>query len=117
MLLLLCGAGGCDRRGPRPAALPRLLSGSTVEYPEELWDAGVEDSTVLRLRIDTAGRVDSIVVQHPSRFAAFDSAAVAGGRRLRFTPARRGSMPVAAWYQIPIRFRIPSPDSQPSAKP
>lgn len=110
-------AVACDRGGLRPVQLPRLLTASTVEYPEDLWDAGVEDSTVLRLRIDTAGQVDSVVVQRPSRYRAFDSAAVVGARQLRFSPATRGGAPVAAWYQLPVRFRIGLPDSQPPTSP
>lgn len=93
---------------------PRLVSPanfrdpaeSPFQYPEELWDAGVEGVTTLRIFITPEGTVDSARVETPSRYAAFDSAAVAGTRRLRFEPARRGDLPVGAWYRLPVRFEL-----------
>jgi periplasmic protein TonB len=87
---------------------PRQISPSPFEYPEELWDAGVEGRTVLRLLINEEGAVDSALVEVPSGYEAFDSAAVAGSRDLRFEPKRVGEREVADWYLLPVDFAMPS---------
>ena len=100
---------------PLPETPPRLLRPVTAEtfpYPEVLREEGAEGATVLRVRIDTAGRVDSVRVEKPSQHAAFDSAAVEGSRRLVFEPARRGAEAVARWYRLPVRFDLtPAPSA------
>jgi periplasmic protein TonB len=87
---------------------PRQISPSPFEYPEELWDAGVEGRTVLRLLINEEGAVDSALVEVPSGYEAFDSAAVAGSRDLRFEPKRVGEREVADWYLLPVDFAMPA---------
>lgn len=95
---------------------PRLVSPSTFQYPEELWDAGVEGETVLRIFVTAQGTVDSARVETPSKYTAFDSAAIAGSRRLRFEPARMGPEPVGRWYRLPVRFDL-TPAAGAAAKP
>ena len=43
-----------------PETPPRQITGSPFHYPEELWDAGVEGETVLRLWVNPEGAVDSV---------------------------------------------------------
>lgn len=74
-------------------------------FPVEQWDAGVEGETVLRVRVNATGTVDSVEVMTGSGTAALDSAAVRGMRALRFRPATREGDPVAAWVEVPVRFR------------
>ena len=131
-LLALVVAAACGRE-PEPLTAPRELGargaavgnpGSPFQYPEELWDAQVEGETHLRLFITAAGTVDSVRVERTSGYEAFDSAALAGSRALRFEPARRGAEPVGAWFILPVKFdmgaaadsaRTPSSLSKPVA--
>ncbi len=108
-LLLLLAA--CDARqeamtAPRPIEPLQNVGkgGSPFQYPEELWDAQVEGETLLRLYITERGAVDSMRVERTSGYEAFDSAALAGSRSLRFEPARRGDEPVGAWFILPVKF-------------
>lgn len=94
-----------------PETPPRQLEGSPFHYPEDLWDAGVEGETVLRLYVTEAGAVDSVQVEQASGHAAFDSSAVVGARDLRFEPARRGTAQIGAWVLLPVQFDLPSGDS------
>ena len=94
-----------------PETAPRQLEGSPFHYPEELWDAGVEGETVLRLYVTEAGAVDSVRVEKGSGYAAFDSSAVLGARDLRFEPAKRGPDPMGAWVLLPVQFDLPMTDS------
>ncbi len=104
----------CER-GPVPESPPRQLSQDSFEYPEELWDAQVEGQTMLRLFISDRGSVDTVRVEKTSGYAAFDSAALSGGRGLRFRPATRGGKAVAAWFILPVKFELTRPDSAAAA--
>ena len=57
---------------------------------------------------------DNVTVQalDVSGFTAFDSAATAGARSLRFTPARRDGERISVWAEVPVYFsKRPRPDS------
>lgn len=86
---------------------PQQLSESAFHYPEELWDAGVQGETVLRLFVSEGGAVDTIQVEQGSGYEAFDSAAVEGARDLEFEPARRGDRVAAVWVLLPVQFAHP----------
>ena len=104
-LLAALPLAGCERE-PVVETPPRQLTASSFQYPEDLWDAGVEGETVLRLFVTPAGTVDSTRIERPSGQAAFDRAAVEGARDLRFAPARRGQEAVGAWVLLPVQFRM-----------
>ena len=107
LTLLLLGCEGALEQEPlqQPQAMP---DANPVEYPVELWDQGLQGETLLMLRVSDRGLVDSAYVATSSGHAAFDSAALAGGGRLRFTPGRRGDHSIAMWTQLRVRF---APDS------
>lgn len=92
---------------PEPETPPRQLAGSPFHYPEDLWDAGVEGETLLRLFVTDGGQVDTARIERSSGHRAFDSAAVHGARDLRFEPALRGEEPVAVWVLLPVQFEMP----------
>lgn len=106
---------GLGARRPVGETPPRQLSESPFQYPEELWDAQVEGQTTLRLFITETGTVDSVRIETPSKYAAFDSAAVAGSHQLRFQPATRGGEPVAAWFLLPVQFKLNPADTAAAA--
>lgn len=111
LVLLLAACGGRQE----PITAPRELTtqqaatrdgASPFQYPEELWEAQVEGETMLRVFITERGMVDTVRVERTSGYEAFDSAALAGSRSLRFEPARRGTEPVAAWFILPVKFDL-----------
>lgn len=106
-MIFLCACGEQVPQTP-----PRQLSGSPFHYPEELWDAGVEGETVVRLFVTANGTVDSASVETSSGYAAFDSAAVTGAYDVRFEPARSGQEAIDVWVLLPVEFDMPS-DSAP----
>ena len=108
--VLLTGLlAGC--REAEPVTPPRQLPGSPFHYPEELWDAGVEGETVLRLWVNPQGEVDTVRIEKSSDYPAFDSSAVNGARDLSFEPARQGIDSVGAWVLLPVQFDLPGSDS------
>lgn len=109
---LLCSClllGACADEQPQTA--PQQLPGSPFHYPEELWDAGVEGETVLRIFVGEAGSVDTIRVERSSGYPAFDSSAVQGAGELTFDPAHRADRAVGAWVLLPVQFDLPATDS------
>jgi protein TonB len=83
-----------------------------IEYPLHMWDQDTEGETLLRVRVSDVGMVDSVEVVQTSGYAAFDSAAVAGARDLRFTPARREGKRITVWAEVPVYFsKRPRPDT------
>lgn len=114
LALWLAAAAACERR-PVVETEPVALTPPSFQYPEDLWDAGVQGKTVLRILITEQGSVDSARVETPSGYAAFDSAALAGTSALRFDPAKRDGTPIRKWVLLPVEFDIAPADSAKSA--
>jgi TonB family protein len=88
--------------------MPTLLNERLpFEYPQEAWSNRVGGETVLRIRISKAGAVDSVSIEQTSGNHSLDSAAVAGARELRYSPARQGERPVPVWATLPVRYPMP----------
>ena len=106
--LVLCAlvAGvmsGCS--GDQEIDSPSPLSASVpIDYPLDLWDQGIEGSSMLKVRVTDMGDVDSVVVVESSGYDAFDSSAVRGARTLRFSPARQGDKRIEVWAHVPVQF-------------
>ena len=88
--------------------VPIAGDASPFRYPVPLWDARAEGETLLMVHVTDEGAVDTAYVLASSGHAAFDSAALAGSRQLRFEPGRRGDEAIASWARIPVRFRMPA---------
>jgi protein TonB len=101
--LLASGVSGCS--GDQEIESPSPLSASVpIDYPLDLWDQGIEGSSMLRVRVTEMGDVDSVVVMESSGYAAFDSSAVRGARTLKFSPARQGDKRIEVWAHVPVHF-------------
>lgn len=94
--------------GPdEPAEPPEPLFGSAeIEFPVELWDQGIEGEAVVMVRVLASGAADSVYIADSSGHAAFDSAAAAGARSLRYSPGRRGERRIDMWARLPVRFAL-----------
>ena len=117
------GSGPPDQEPP-----VALNADSPIQYPPRLYEQKVEGDVVLRLFVDSTGRLapESSRVAESSGYAALDSAALGGAKKLRFAPARRHGLPVAAAFLQPIEFRHPAasgavmrgaPDTVPPPRP
>ena len=108
--VLATGGLGCERGlvqgGQMPDELPQRLN-NPFHYPPRLYEQKVQGNVVLRLFIDTTGRVlpESTQVAESSGYPALDSAAVRGSEHLEFTPARLNGRPLAVSVRHPVFFR------------
>jgi TonB family protein len=118
-----CGGGDANTgRTPAPPAEepPVALNADVpIAYPPGLYDRNVDGEVLLRLYVDTAGKLvpESTRVAESSGYAAFDSAAVAGAPHLTFAPAKRHGLPVATAFVQPVEFRHPQVDAAGPAAP
>ena len=105
--------GGLACAGDGEIEQPAPLYGEVpIEYPLQLWDQDLEGETLLRVRVTEVGQVDSVEVVEPSGHPAFDSAAVAGAKDIRFRPARRDGKRIEVWANVPVHFsKRPRPDT------
>ena len=94
----------------RPDQAPVMLNARPpFEYPRELLAQKVQGNVVLRLHVDSSGKVnpDSTAVLESSGVAALDTAALRGVPQLRFRPALKERRPVSASFLFPVYFRAP----------
>jgi TonB family protein len=86
-----------------------LNANSPIQYPPKLYDQKVDGDVVLRLFVDSTGRLapESTKVAESSGYPALDSAALTGVKKLRFAPGRRHGLAVATAFLQPIEFRHP----------
>jgi protein TonB len=80
-----------------------------VEYPTALYQQGIEGRVLLKLWVDSTGKLDedSTKVAESSGYPAFDSSAVAAANYLRFAPGRRNGVALGMSFTQPIVFRHP----------
>ena len=99
-------AGGAVVRAARPRG------GYQVRpvYPEAARRAGVQGTTLLRIHIETDGRVGDVAVERSAGHQALDQAAADAVRRWRFEPALNSAGAVSVWALVPVEFRISDRD-------
>jgi protein TonB len=108
------GAGGDMASDGDVAAAPRVGPGFAVgsagnplpRYPTAARRRGLEGRVVVRVFVGSDGRARSVSVRTASPHPILDEAAVETLRRWRFEPARQAGIPVAAWVDVPITFRL-----------
>ena len=104
------GANAADSQAappPESEAPVALNPDVPIAYPPTLYEQKVEADVILRLFVDSTGKLipESTRVAEPSGYAALDSAAVAGAPALRFAPAKRHGVAVATAFLQPVEFR------------
>lgn len=104
------GAGGLDTVPATVATVDRgaaLISPPRPRYPEQLRAAGVTGRVVVRLVVDTVGRVEpgTAVVREASH-DLFAREVLAILPALRFVAARAGARKVRMLVDLPFEFRL-----------
>ena len=75
-------------------------------YPESARKAGAQGTTLLKLRVLESGKVGEVQIERSAGHADLDIAAVDAVKRWLFEPARMGTIPVAVWVLLPVKFEI-----------
>jgi len=87
-------------RRPTPRANPR------PKYPSSARRRGLEGTVVLKVLVNTRGRVGECRVHKSSGHRILDERATKTVRKWTFQPGRKGARPSAMWVKIPIRFQL-----------
>jgi TonB family protein len=89
---------------------PLLLNGKEItkrlmeSYPAELREAGISGSVIVWLFVDDSGDVAEALLHKRSDHVAFDEAALALVRGMKFRPALMEEEPVAVWIRQRVDF-------------
>lgn len=94
----------------RPDKMPVMLNTRPpFEYPRALLARKIQGNVILRLHVDSAGKLvpDSTQIIESSGQPELDSAALRGVPQLRFQPATRKGQPLRTSFLFPVFFRAP----------
>lgn len=95
---------------PEPVSAPfgraGYLNNPPPNYPATAARQGWQGTVLLRVRVLSSGRVDSVEVQKSSGHKLLDEEAMATVRSWQFTPSKRGAMPIDGWATVPIEFKL-----------
>ena len=114
-------AGAPDTVAERPQ-MPELLEFVSADYPKEAAEKGIEGEVILRLTIDTEGRVEAAEVAVPAG-NGFDEAARSAALKFKWKPALKDGKPIKVVIEYKYTFELqeveaPPPDQeQPKPKP
>jgi protein TonB len=92
--------------GVTRSAIPRGGYQIRPPYPASARQQGIQGTALLRVYVDTDGRVTSVSVARSAGHADLDQAAADAVRQWRFEPGRKGDEPVGMWVQLPVEFRL-----------
>ncbi|HUX62586.1 energy transducer TonB [Sulfuricella sp.] len=94
-----------------PAAEPPrynadYLSNPPPAYPMAARRRGIEGTVLVRAEVAASGECLRVELKKTSGAGMLDHAALEAVRGWRFVPARRGSLAVVAWVEVPITFKL-----------
>lgn len=92
---------------------PQLISGDAPAYPDGETTAA---TVALELTLDASGNVTASTVTR-SAGAAFDDAALAAAAQLKFSPAQKNGVAIAAVIPFSFAFEPPPPPAPPPPPP
>jgi len=87
-----------------PGSAPVALETPPPSYPASALRRGESGEVLLRIDVDTEGRVADVNLVHGSGSRALDRAAISAVRDWRFRPGQRDGQPVAGTVNVPITF-------------
>jgi periplasmic protein TonB len=102
------GTGGGEGLGNALSGSARPLGGYQVKprYPESARKAGIEGTTVLKLRILESGKVDQVLIEQSAGHSDLDMEAADAVKKWLFEPARIGKERVPVWVLLPVKFEL-----------
>ena len=102
------GEGYDDSPGAKGVGYARLklLHMKPPIYPPRCLRLGIEGRVRVRALIGEDGRPQEVTVGTTSGDVGLDEAALAAVRHWRFEPAMRNGLPVRAWMNVPVEFKL-----------
>jgi len=91
-----------------PVGRAGYLNNPPPDYPPAAVRQHWEGTVVLRVRVLSSGRVESVEVQESSGRRILDDQAARTVKNWVFTPSKRGGTPIDGWATVPIEFSLES---------
>ncbi|HMN91642.1 MAG TPA: energy transducer TonB [Hydrogenophaga sp.] len=102
------GVPGAAPAAPAPVVLPSssaaYLNNPPPAYPPLSRRLGEQGRVVVRAYIDVDGTATRAEIRSSSGYDRLDQAALQTVLRWRYVPGKRGGVPEAMWFNIPISF-------------
>ncbi len=98
------GAGGAAARVELPSSDADYLHNPKPEYPRLSRQRNEQGKVVVNVFIGADGLAQKAEVKVSSGFERLDAAALATVRAWRYVPGKRGGVPEAMWFAVPINF-------------
>jgi protein TonB len=87
-----------------PSSDADYLHNPKPAYPPLSKRAGEQGQVVVRVLIGVDGTAQKAEVHQSSGFDRLDRAALETAQRWRYVPGKRGGVPEAMWFNVPIKF-------------
>jgi len=92
--------------GSRVRKLTPSRTNPRPKYPRIARRRGLEGTVILKILVNTHGRVGGCRVHKSSGHRILDERAMKTVRKWIFKPGRKGKKPSAMWVKVPIRFQL-----------
>lgn len=86
---------------------PQIVKRVEPAYPDSVLGSGLEGRVIVKMWVDTVGKVERAVVLK-SDAEVFNEPAIKAAKQFVFTPAYMKDRPVAVWVSYPFRFQSPN---------
>jgi protein TonB len=87
-----------------PSSDAQYLHNPKPSYPPQSRRMGEQGKVVVRVLIGADGVVQKAEIRQSSGFARLDVAALATVQAWRYVPGKRGGVPEAMWFSVPINY-------------
>lgn len=87
-----------------PSSDADYLQNPKPAYPAMSKRLGEQGKVVLRVLISVDGAAQQAEIRQSSGYQRLDQAALATAQRWRYLPGKRGGVPEAMWFSVPINF-------------
>jgi protein TonB len=87
-----------------PSSAADYLQNPKPAYPAMSKRLGEQGKVVVRVLIGVDGVVQQAEIRQSSGFDRLDQAALTTAQRWRYVPGKRGGVPEAMWFNVPINF-------------
>lgn len=89
-----------------PSSKADYLHNPPPDYPRMSKRLGEQGRVVVKVLIGEDGLAQKVELLTSSGFERLDKSAMEAAMRWRYVPGKRGGVPEAMWYQVPIQFTL-----------
>lgn len=100
----VASAASVASRGADVDELPTAVFNPAPVYPRSALEARQTGRVLVRVSIDTLGRVTAAAIHRSSGVAELDESALDAVRQWRFRPAMKGGVAVRHEFAVPVKF-------------